>query len=147
MKHTNVTIPKKSYTCHGGLHYNDKNLYVTSIRIEMMLDTDFHLFHCSHCHSPDTILGFLQILWCKKKWLISCTAILWFCFLCGISLVLSFPSSFPGHNPLPSLNFCDTRISISSITLSSLDCSSCILLCYSTIPIMDVTKEVTTFVH
>ena len=77
-------------------------------------------------------LIFFRFLWCKKKWLIDCTAILWFCFLYRISLVLLFSSSFPSHNPLSSSNFCDTRISISSITLLSLDCSSCIFLCNST---------------
>ena len=74
--------------------------------------TDFHWFHCSHRHSSDTIFGFLQILWCKEKQLISSTAILWFCFLYRISLVLSFSLSFPRYNLLSFLNFCDKRISI-----------------------------------
>ena len=56
MKHINdvFTTPKKSYTCHSGLHYNGKNFYDKSIHIKMMLDTDFHWFHCSRRHSPDS---------------------------------------------------------------------------------------------
>ena len=115
---------KTSCTCHSGLQYNCKNLYDKGIHIQMMLDTDFYWFRCSHCHSLDTILGFLQILWCKKNWVISCTAILQFCFLYRISSILLFSSSFPIHNPLSSSNFCHTRISTSPVTLSSLDCGS-----------------------
>ena len=33
----------------------------------MTLETDFHLFHCSHCHSPDTIPGFLQVFVMQGK--------------------------------------------------------------------------------
>ena len=39
---------------------------------------------------------------------------------------------FPRLNHLSSSNFCDTRISVSSVTLSLLNCGSCILSCYST---------------
>ena len=68
-----------------------------------------------------------RFLWYKKKQLISCTG--QFCFLYGISSVLLFLLSFLRYNPLSSLNFCIMRISISSVTLSLLDCSSCVLLC------------------
>ena len=124
-----------------------------------MLDTDFHWFHCSCCHSLDTILGILQIFVMREKH--------------RLSLISLFLSSFPRYHPWFSLYFCDarrssssvalpsfdftscielhrfycschhspdttlcllydTRISISSVTLSSLDCSSYILLCNST---------------
>ena len=88
--------------------------------------TDFHWFQCSRFHSSDTSLISLRYLWCNKKQFISCTT------MYGISSALSFSSLFPRHNPLSASNFCNMRIRILSVTLSSLDCISCILLCNST---------------
>ena len=93
---------------------------------------EFHWFHrFRHC-SPGTILGFLQFLWYKNR-LISCTAIIQFCFLYieFNQFYCSCRHSQTGHNPSSFSNFCDARISRSPVTLSSLDCSSCILPCIS----------------
>ena len=130
MKHTNdVTTAKIIHIRHSGLHYIGKNLYHKSIHIQMMIDT---WFHCSHRHSPDIILGFLQISVMQKE-----VAHQLHCHLLILILVQNFIGFIvlvviPQIKPLFSSNFCDTRISTSSVTLSLLDCSSCILSCNST---------------
>ena len=68
MKHTNnVTTPK--YHAHATVVFITmvKIFTIKSIHIQMMLDTEFHLFHCSHHHSPDTILCFLHIFVMQEK--------------------------------------------------------------------------------
>ena len=85
------------------------------------------------------ILGFLQIFVMQEEGAISCIAIVQFCFLYRILLVLLFLSSFPGHNP------CDARMSKLLVTLSLLD--SCAIQLDNFKPIMKVIKEVTVSVH
>ena len=85
------------------------------------------------------ILGFLHTLVMQEEGTISCIAIVQFCFLHRILLVLSFSLSFPGHNP------CDARMSKLLVTLSLLD--SCAIQLDDFKPIIEVTKEVTVSVH
>ena len=127
--HTNDVFIPKNHTHATVIFITMVKTFMKKAYTQMMLDIDFHWFHCSRRHSPDTTLDFLQIFVMQKKQLISCTSILRLCFLYRISSVLLLLSSFPKHNPLSSSNFCNTRISILSVTLSSLDCGSCILLC------------------
>ena len=80
------------------------------------------------------ILGYLQMFVMQEEGT-SCIAIIQFCFLHRILLVLSLSSSFPGHNT------CDARMSKLLVTLSLLD--SCAIQLDEFKAIMKVTKEVT----
>ena len=102
----------KSYTCHS--------LYNKSIFIQMMLNTEFHWFHRSRHHSQISSLVFLRFWWCKKKGLISCTAIVWFCFLYRMSSALSLSSSFPRLG---------TTHCLKKFPMSLLDCGSFMVSC------------------
>ena len=91
----------------------------------MMLDTDFHWFHCSCRHSPDNIRyhPWFSLDFCDAMRIGSSVALppFDFAFIGFIALVV-----IPQIQPFIFFIFCDTRISISSVTLLLLDCSSCI---------------------
>ena len=134
MKHTNGVITPKNHT-HATVVFITMvkafmikvYIYKKNVRHRLSL---ISLFFLVIPQIPSLV--FFRFLRCKEKRLISCIAILQFCFFYRVSTILSLLLSFPRHNLLSSSNFCDTRISISSVTLSLLDCSSCILLCNST---------------
>ena len=97
-----------------------------------MLLTNFHWFHWSCRHSSDTILAFLQIFVMQEE-----AAHQLHCHPLILLLVWNFISFIilviiPQTQPFVFFIFFDTRISISSITLLSLDYSSCMLSYNST---------------
>ena len=106
------------------------------------------LFSTSCHHSPDTILGFLQIFVMQEE-----GAHQFYCHHSILVLVQNFIGFMilviiPQIQPFV-FNFCDARISRLLLTLSLIVVlvHSCVIQLDNFKPIMEVTKEVTTSVY
>ena len=109
--------------------YNGENLYNKSMHIQMMLDTDFIVLVIILLIPSLVSSDFCDVRRSSSSVappsfdLASCLESHWF---------YRFHCRFPYTTLCLHQIFCNTRISIWSVTLSSLDCSSCILSCNST---------------